>query len=240
MLNIPGLNLSFLSSVRLPLKLPCFVFISIWRSFRQCDPVFVCSVHTLPISLAVRTSVGGKHCWLFNWVQSLPLQLEPHFLYRQRTIFKWKEVSECTMASAPLRYENRAVCESIFIYIPEDQRSSHKLPNGIASACRENLFTVEKFFFSHVLVFNSLPLSKVLVKCTGTRGASWTIQHLKWVAQLNKLRSECHSYFRGYRASPIWTLTRAAPPQAKSMKRPSTCLVRCFSSPSARDPIHYS
>lgn len=92
--------------------------------------------------------------------------------------------------------------------------------------------------------FNSLSLSKVLLwDVQLLESASWTIQRLKRVAQLNKIRSELHSWFRGYRAAPIWTLTRAASLlslSAKSMKRPSTCLVRCFCSPSDRDPIHYS
>ena len=90
---------------------------------------------------------------------------------------------------------------------------------GITIKClRVFLLHAERIYYNRrihfcvcVLQFNSLSLSKVLLwNVQALASASWTIQCLKRVAQLNKIRSELHSWFRGYRAAPIWTLTRAA------------------------------
>lgn len=79
-----------------------------------------------------------------------------------------------------------------------------------------------------VLLFNSLPLSKVLLwNLQAVESASWTIQRLKQVALLNKIRSELHSWFRGYRAAPIWTLTRAASLLSLSQVNEETFYLPC-------------
>lgn len=78
------------------------------------------------------------------------------------------------------------------------------------------------------LLFNSLPLSKVLFwNLQALESASWTIRRLKRVAQLNKIRSELHSWFRGYRAAPIWTLTRAASLVSQSQVNEETFYLPC-------------
>lgn len=76
---------------------------------------------------------------------------------------------------------------------------------------RGEFITIKVFLCVCVLQFHSLPLSKVILWNLQTlESASWTIRRLKRVVQLYKIRLELHSWFRGYRAAPIWTLTRAA------------------------------
>lgn len=86
--------------------------------------------------------------------------------------FKRKAVSECAAVLVPVGYENRAVCENTFIYILEDHRHKHKLPQGIASACTENLLQSRNslFFFNLFFLFICACLRFAAKVCPAVKG----------------------------------------------------------------------